>query len=763
MAQNAGESYSNWQQDGPLTPSFNGQPFRGWVDAICVNPKNTDEMLIATRTSGFFHTTNGGENWVCVTDSLSQTFPVLGCRAMISLPTEPNHIVAITGNEEIAGGVIFSYDFGKTWQACQQTLPTFRWIDFHPTNPNLLFACSDKEVFYSLNKGISWNPLGAPADTDFAFYNMFKLFVKENSVSLISKANWDAEALLHECSFTFSKKNTRLRSTKWSSNLAKEYFDVEGDKIMFMDFSNRAGNIHYFQFESKNRVKNTFQTSDGGKTYSPISIPNFPVGHWWKNELIASLNDSNIVYVGQVYAMQRFDKRTGKSTTIQNDSIHPGHHDDYRSSQIVAVKEADYLVMGHDGGVGIVNNGLANSPTIVNANGDLSINLIHAFDVHEKTGRIAFAYQDGPMFYRDEDGAFSEPFLWEGSAAMIQKEYPDEIVGENAYVGIMDKDERVRPIVNGVLGRGGCYLGGYFITYHHYPNRFARGLRNGKIALNREVNVSEISTIPNTTSDVGAIAVCARHPEFMYAATLRPDDGVYKLHRSTDDGKTWENLTKSTVVIAGETLDLNTNLHWKYIKSLAVDPEDGKTVFCGIARPYDYFGEIFQERFRVIKSTDGGLHFIDYSEGLPHVPVDEILAIESDEGLLFCANAYGVYYRTRTMKRWEPFSTNLPKVEFTGLKFDYCNAVLYTSTYGRGLWKTKVEIPFSNTYQEEITEDTVWEENRILCDHLLVKSGVTLTIKANVEKYKNKEITVEKGGKLILDGGRISEYCLCGE
>jgi hypothetical protein len=761
LAQVDGEPYSHWQQDGPLTPNFNNQTFRGWVDAICVNSKNTNEMLIATRTSGIFRTENKGENWVCVTDSLSKTFPVLGCRAMISLPSDPKRVIAITGNEEIAGGVIYSLDFGRTWQACQQDLPTFRWIDFHPSRPNLLFACSDKEVFYSLNKGISWASIGAPPDTDFAYNEMFKLLVTERKISLISKARWDAEAFLHECTFGFSKKGTRLRSMKWSTNLASDYLDVEDDKIMFMDFSNRAGQIHYFQFESKKKIKKTFQTSDGGLSYSPISLPNFPVGHWWKNELIASPNDSNMVYWGQVYVMNRYNKSTGKLSSIKNDSIHPGHHDDYRSSHVISLMGADYLVLGHDGGVGIVKNGLAESPTITNANGDLSINLIHAFDVHEKTGRIVFAYQDGPMFYRNADGTFSEQFIWEGSAAMIQKEYPDEIIGENAYGGIMDKDERIRPIVNGVFGRGGCFLGGYFITYHHYPNRFARGLRNGKVAMNRDVNVSEISVIPNTTSDVGALAVCARHPEFMYAATIRPDNGVHKLHRSTDDGKTWENLTKSTVVIAGETLDLNTNLHWKYIKSIAVDPDDGKTVFCGIARPYDYFGEVIQERFRVIKSVDGGLSFIDYSEGLPHLPVDELLAVESDDGLLFCANMYGVFYRTKAMDRWEPFSNHLPKVEFTGLKYDYCNNVLYASTYGRGLWKTKVGFEVINSHQEVISTNTVWDTNRILCDHVLVKSGVTLTITANIEKYKNKEIVVEPGGKLILDGGSIGEFCDC--
>lgn len=749
------KNVSNWQQDGPLTPNFNNQTFRGWVDAICVNANNTDEMLIATRTSGIFRTENNGEHWYCVTDNLAE--PMIGCRAMISLPSEPNRVIAITGFEKIEGGIIISSDFGKTWKAVEQDLPTFRWIDFHPTNPNILFACSKNEVFFSKNKGESWKSIGSPDDIDYKGNEMFKVFVKDNSVNIISKARWGAEAFLHELPFSFSKKG-KFRWDRWTNNLAPEYQITPEDKIFFIDFSNRVDDVHCFQFESK-KAKRTYRTTDGGQTYSLLPIQNFPVGHWWKNELIVSPTDTSILYSGRVRLMKKFNINTGKSVFIKYDAENPGHHDDYRSSHVIVKGGKDYIAMGHDGGVGLVTNGNGELPTIHNANGDLSINLLHSFDVHEKSGRIVFAYQDGPMFYRDKDGTFSDQFIWEGSAAMIQKHYPDEIVGENAYVGIKDKDERIHPIVNGTLGRGGCFLGGYFITYHHYPNRFARGLRNGKIAMNRDVNVSEEVTIPNTKSDIGAIAVCARNPKYIYAATTKTDNGVYKLHVSKNDGKSWINLTEPTVEILGVKEDLNRHLHWNYIKSIAVDPDSGDVVFCGIAGTYAPYGRKKDGVFRVIKSFNGGRHFVDYSEGLPAVPVDELITVESDNGLIFCGTVYGIFYRTKSMKRWAPFNNQLPKAEITGLKYDYCNNVLYASTYGRGLWKTKLGFEVTNTFTEVISTNVIWEDNKILCDNIIVKAGVTLTIKADIEIYHGKEISAEKGGKIVFDGGSVREYC----
>ncbi len=746
---------SNWQQDGPLTPNFNGQTFRGWVDAICVNEDNTQEMLIATRTSGLFRTENGGDHWYCVTDSMKT--PVIGCRTMIVLP-KSKRVVAITGYEKIKGTVIYSDDFGQTWKETEQDLPTFRWVDYHPSIPDLLFACSKKDVYYSIDGGEKWKIIGSPSDVNYRANEMFKLLVKKNSISLISKARWDAEAFLHEMSFLISKRKSKVRFSIWSKNLADEYKNAPSDKIFFMDFSNKAKDIHYFQYESK-QAKRTYRTTNGGETYVQLDYLHFPVGHWWKNELIASLNNPNIVYWGQVGLMKQYNLKTKKSTLIHKDSLNPGHHDDYRSSHIISIKGKDFIALGHDGGVGIVENGLAKKPTITNANGDLSINLLHAFDVHEGTGRIVFAYQDGPMFYRDVDGTFSEHFIWEGSAAMIQKLYPDEMVGENAYSGIVDKDERVHPIVQSNFGRGGCYLGGYFITYHHYPDRFARGLRSGKIALNRGENVSEISTIPDVTSDIGAVAICARDPKFIYAATTRPDDGDLKLHRSVDDGLTWTSLKTSTIKSFGTKESLNQKLHWNYIKSIAVDPDNWRIVYCGIGGTYTQNGSPKPGRFRVIKSEDGGYNFIDFSQGLPEVPVDEIITVESDNGLLFCATVYGIFYRTNDMDTWLPFNNQLPKVEITGLKYDYCNNVLYASTYGRGLWKTNVGFEVPNTHQDIISTDTVWDENRIQCDHVLVKAGVTLTINGIVQMYRNKEITVEEGGELILDGGKVLDYC----
>jgi len=59
-----------------------------------------------------------------------------------------------------------------------------------------------------------------------------------------------------------------------------------------------------------------------------------------------------------------------------------------------------------------------------------------------------------------------------------------------------------------------------------------------------------------------------------------------------------------------------------------------------------------------------------------------------------------------------------------------------------------------------ITSNTNWSSsNRLLISPVTVQSGVTLTITSNVYCTENAKITVHPGGKLIIDGGTLTNAC----
>lgn len=676
---------------------------------------------------------------------------------------------------------------------------------YHPTIENLIFAASRQGAYISYDNGVSFNSLNAPnMDNEFqtVHWDFYQIMVLDDKFYGIATHRHSQQFYMVKCNISNINMQNETITTNWVYGAEGDFIDPD-KTLVGAQFSNIAlGRFYLFLKQADNSDGDTglfrfvYKSHDYGDNYS--LLPNVSGGgdtssnvdgdiNNGKCELIASTIDPNVLYNGVIYRVRRWNDTTGVNTIVNSAPSNNGHHNDYRSSHLLTINGKDRIIFGNDGGIAIVRDGLAASPVIASLNGDLSINLLHAFDIHEETGRTLFAFQDHSMVYRDHGNIYSSRFLHEGSFAMIQQHYPDGIVGQTGYpIGrIQDKSEVPHGIVDGSLTP--AYLGAYQCHYRHFPERFAAGLSNGTVALNRGANISEYSEIPffinyhgtdsAKGSKIGDVAICQRKPEFIYAARngggSHTEEYLVKSINDADpnDPNTWISLSSSLVSlpIYSDPLPLQNLVAWKGIRSIAVDHFDENLVYCGINKVYTHHTDtIMDEVFRVIKSTTGGepnpnfpnnAAWIDYSEGLPAFPVERLLTVESDNELIFCATSVGIYYRTKTMSQWECFSKNLPFTEITGLKYDYCNNVLYASTYGRGLWKTQVNIPIVNTYSEIIDEDQTWDENRTVYTPITVEAGNTLTITAVIRMATGTNIIVEPGATLIVDGGTLTSSC----
>jgi hypothetical protein len=759
---------ADWTSDGPMNiPDWQGpgnrtQTSGGWVDGVYNNPTDPDVFLIGTRTSGLMRTTDGGLNWTCVTDGLD--FPALGTRRMVAAPDNPNLIVVATGTEFIQGNVIYSVDNGQTWSQVQQVLPDFYWMEFHPSVDGLIFATSDENIYYSNDYGVSWSILGSPPSYTQLYNHFDKIIVLEDQIYFNTQYIYNGlQTELYQADLTLTG-NTVSASFSIDVSQAVLPQGPTSQQTSAIRFSNVVGERFLLQVRLGTGPFShfTLRTLNGGSSFETVNTTiniNLPR----KNELITSLTDPDVYFYGSVPHPRKYVVGTPGSIVMNGTPGANGHHDDYRSSQILLVNGVERIVYGNDGGVCIVENALASQPTLTGINGNLSINLIHAFDIHEKTKRAVYAFQDHSMIYRDEDGNFSSRFIWEGSAALTQQLNNDAIVGENAYTGIMDKTGSPNPIVNGILASGRCNLGGYFTTYRHFPERFARGLRRssngtGGVAMNRAKLVSEISEIPLCIGNVGPVAICERDPAIMYAAEWERLDHPNILFKTIDDGITWQSISYAPVSHNGQITPLRNLLYWRHIRALAVNHTNPDILYCGAGGTLTN-GNLLPGELRVFKSFDGGNSFIDYSEGLPALPIERMLTIDSSNDLVFCGTSAGVFYRTANMTQWECFSNGLPNAQITGMKYDYCDNILYVSTYGRGMWKTPMNLTTSSGTAIEITENTLWDTDRAVYDDILVKAGNTLTITSKVSMGKMKGIRVEPNATLIVDGGKVGSFC----
>ncbi|MCA1764070.1 MAG: hypothetical protein LC664_13920, partial [Flavobacteriales bacterium] len=794
---------SQWKSDGPkgveawqlgARPQQSG----GWVDAVYANANDLDEMLVGTRTSGIMRTTNGGDSWYSATDGLS--FPVLGNKQFLVDPADPERILALTGTQHIEGSLIYSNDAGESWSQNQQQLPEFQWMCYHPTLNNLIFAVAKQEVWVSYDNGVNFSLLGAPADLlDDTTHKIFRqIFVLDDHLYCVSAFNYSPGAQIYKCDFSNVDINAGTMTTEWTSDVENDFMEP-GKVCIGAKFSNIAldrfylivrqaddveasfGNNRLYKYDMTTNTYNYNSALSGSSTF-PFPISNVVIDFDnLKCEIIASENDPNILYNGQIREIRRWDDITGLATKIEGAAGDlNGHHDDYRSSQILSVNGEDRLLFGNDGGVAIVPNGLETNPNplMYSLNGNLSINLIHGFNVHEETGRTLYAFQDHKMIYRDNEDDYSQRFLHEGSFAMIQQNFVNGIVG-STITTIQDAQFSSNDIVDGTFTT--AYMYAYQTHYRHFPARFAAGLEGGEVAMNRGVGISDEVPIPifqdqgedsDDDYEVGDVAICQRNPNFIYAARNPGgghDPSQETLVKSTDDGYNWTSLSASMVEYdAFSALPLQNITAWKGIRALAVDHFDENLVYCGIGRTYTDNGSIQDEKFRVLKSTTGGepnpnnpfgAAWVDYSEGLPALPVERLLTVESDNQLIFCATSVGIYYRTDAMSQWECFSQDLPKGQITGMQYDYCNNVLYASVYGRGLWRTDVGIPVVNSYSEIIDSNETWDEEKTIHTDVRVETGNTLTITATIRMATDATFTIEPGAELVLNGGTLTNAC----
>ena len=128
------------------------------VNAIEIDRTNPN-VIYAGTTKGLFRTTDKGEQWERIGQSLPDPF----ISSILIHPTEPSQLYVGAPK-----GVWKSSDSGKTWQAMNQGLATqnIRALAMNPHNPRTLYAGTNGSGLYlSTDAGATWTavPLKAVA------------------------------------------------------------------------------------------------------------------------------------------------------------------------------------------------------------------------------------------------------------------------------------------------------------------------------------------------------------------------------------------------------------------------------------------------------------------------------------------------------------------------------------------------------------------------------------------------------------------------
>jgi photosystem II stability/assembly factor-like uncharacterized protein len=115
-----------WQALGPSNVG-------GRTRALVIHPQNPDIMYAGAAAGGVWKTTNGGKNWVPLSDALA----LMSVCSLVLDPTNPNVVYAGTGEgwnniDQVRGGGIYkSIDGGAHWTTLQVPIlqkPAFEYV-----------------------------------------------------------------------------------------------------------------------------------------------------------------------------------------------------------------------------------------------------------------------------------------------------------------------------------------------------------------------------------------------------------------------------------------------------------------------------------------------------------------------------------------------------------------------------------------------------------------------------------------------------------
>ncbi len=117
-----------------------------------------------------------------------------------------------------------------------------------------------------------------------------------------------------------------------------------------------------------------------------------------------------------------------------------------------------------------------------------------------------------------------------------------------------------------------------------------------------------------------------------------------------------------------------------YISYIQVDPNNPYRIWI-TQNNYDKGNKVLEYDGNEWKNITGNL---------PNVPVNCITYQENSPDRLYIGTDIGVFYSENNSAYWELFGKGLPNVVVSELEIQYDSQMLIASTYGRGIWQTKI-------------------------------------------------------------------------
>lgn len=655
---------ANWTPLGPTNwNSIGWNPGIGRINAITVDPNNSNIIYVGTPAGGCWKSTNGGNSWTPLTDDMA----TLGVSGIAIDPNNSNVVYIATGdgdgNDTYSIGVMKSTDGGSTWNSTGLNWSTsqtrvMRKIIIDPNNSNILFVATSNGLYKTVDAGITFTNVlgGSIRDVEFNPSNSSTIFACTNTSyhkstnggnSFSNITNGVPQSGIGRMAIAVTPDDTNyvylLASDATTSGFYGLYRSTDGGN----NFSLRTNTPNVFGY-------NTSGNDSGGQS-------------WYDMALAVSPTNKFEVYTGGInvwkstnggatlFALSRWNWPTGSYEYVHADI----HTLDFYGND---------LFCGSDGGIFKSSNSGNNFIDLTA--GIQNSQFYRLSNSTTNSGTIMGGTQDNGSFML-KNGTWTHVTGGDGMECIVDYSNANIMYSSSQY-GNLYKSTNGGASFNGITGSIGDQ--GAWVSPYTLDPVNSNTIYLGYDQIWKSTNGGNTwNSIPgfNAGTNLKSLVVAPSNNSYIYAAT---DNTIYK---TTNTGSSWTNITNGlpgNAITYISVHNTNPNILWVSLSGYT----NGQKVY---------------------KSTNGGSSWTNVSGNLPNIPVNCVVYENGTNNGIYVGTDMGVYYKNDDLFQWQMYMDGLPRVIVNELEIQYNSGKIRAATYGRGIWESDLFVTTPPTAQ----------------------------------------------------------------
>jgi len=726
-----------WQPIGPQpTTSYfpsNWGKTSGRINSIAVSPTDPNLVLVGAATGGIWRSTDGGTNFVPVSDSQVD----LAVGSIAFAPTNSSIVYAGMGDKDggyLGTGVLRSTDAGVTWsRVSNSTLPAYGLISqvlVDATDANRVYVAQyafsqannifSSGFFYSTNGGVNWTKTIGGTARD--------LVCHPTQSSTLYLAEGSADAANGSSGGIFKSTNS---GQSWTRIYTSPFGTADNIKVAVTPAAPQ--NLYVLVGKTTARVE---VSTNGGSSWTNLGA-NFDVGQFFYNcYLFVHPTDTNTIFVGTRDLWRSTNGGSTYTNITNNFSIsgnytpnsakaHPDQHHFH-----ISTSSPNTIYIANDGGLWKSTDGASSFASL---NNSLSLTMFTSYDLHPTDASRSYGgTQDNGTQKRTGGQTWREFAAGDGGQTFADTLDPS-IVYATYIQHTMFRFSNNGDSLSATIGSPATFNNDRVDFYPPFVgNDTNSNLYFGTYRLYVSTNRGSSWTAPGGSTDLtfgrflSAIAVAKSNTNVIYTGS---SDG--RVMVSSSGGSGWTDRT------AG--------LPQRFIKSITVTPTDPNTAYVTVSGFAS--GHVF-------KTTNAGASWSDISGNLPDVPANTLLIDPraGNSNTLYVGTDVGVFRSTVGGGAWQSFNTGMPPTIISELDAQ-ASGVMQAGTYGRGAYEINLNDTTGSTVQFSSANYSV-NENGGTATITVTRSGSTATTSS--VNYATSNGTALSGQDYTAASGPIS-------